>query len=90
MINFHCSNSVKNLFVELTCDSFCDLVPFIQFKKREKHPQKSDTFSKVAGLTFTVDSFEIFEIGNSCNSVNLKTTFTQRFHKVLLTRSVLY
>ena len=27
-----------------------DLVPFIQFKKREKHSWKSVTFSKVAGL----------------------------------------
>ena len=27
----------------------CDLVPFEQFKKREKHLWKSVTFSKVAG-----------------------------------------
>ena len=27
-----------------------DLVPFVQFKKREKHPSRSVTFSKVAGL----------------------------------------
>ena len=26
-----------------------DLAPFLQFKKREKHPPKSVTFSKVAG-----------------------------------------
>ena len=26
-----------------------DLVPFVQFKKREKHPWRSDTFSKGAG-----------------------------------------
>ena len=26
-----------------------DLVPFVQFKKGEKHPWKSATFSKVAG-----------------------------------------
>ena len=25
-----------------------ELVPFVQFKKREKHPWRSDTFSKVA------------------------------------------
>ena len=29
-------------------DALHDLVPFTQFKKREKHPWKSDTFSKVA------------------------------------------
>ena len=28
-----------------------DLVPFVQFKKREKHPWRSVTFSKVAGLS---------------------------------------
>ena len=27
----------------------CHLVPFVQFKKREKHPWGSVTFSKVAG-----------------------------------------
>ena len=26
-----------------------DLVPFVQFKKREKHPWRSVTFKKVAG-----------------------------------------
>ena len=29
-----------------------DLVPFIQFKKREKHPWRSVTFSKVTGYFF--------------------------------------
>ena len=27
-----------------------DFVPFIQFEKREKHPWRSVTFSKVAGF----------------------------------------
>ena len=31
------------------CDVFRDLVPLEQFKKREKHPWSSVTFSKVAG-----------------------------------------
>ena len=35
----------------IICDALRDLVPFAQFKKREKHPQRSVTFSKVAGLT---------------------------------------
>ena len=26
-----------------------ELVPFVQFKKREKHPWRTVTFSKVAG-----------------------------------------
>ena len=28
-------------------DALRDLVPFVQFKKREKHPWRSVTFSKV-------------------------------------------
>ena len=29
-------------------ETFCDLVPFVEFKKREKYPWSSVTFSKVA------------------------------------------
>ena len=32
------------------CDVLRDLVPFLQFKKREKHPWRIVTFSKVAGF----------------------------------------
>ena len=35
--------------VPIKCDVLQDLVPFVQFKKREKHPWRSVTFSKVAG-----------------------------------------
>ena len=35
--------------VPMQCDVLQDLVPFVQFKKREKHPWRSVTFSKVAG-----------------------------------------
>ena len=31
------------------CVALRDLVPFVQVKKREKHPWKSITFSKAAG-----------------------------------------
>ena len=31
------------------CDVLRDLVPFVQFKKREKHPWRNVNFSKVAG-----------------------------------------
>ena len=30
-------------------DALCDFLPFVQFKKREKHPWRSVTFNKVAG-----------------------------------------
>ena len=33
------------------CDVLYDLVPFVQFKKREKHPWRSVTFSKVTGFS---------------------------------------
>ena len=33
------------------CDALFDLVPFVQFNKREKHRWKSVTFSKVAGFS---------------------------------------
>ena len=35
-----------NLYIS---DALRDLVPFVQFKKCEKHPWKSVNFSKVAG-----------------------------------------
>ena len=31
------------------CGVLRDLVPFVQFKKREKHSWRSVTFSKIAG-----------------------------------------
>ena len=34
---------------ELHSDALRDLVPFVQFKKREKHPWRSVTFSKRDG-----------------------------------------
>ena len=34
---------------ELICNALCNLVPFVQFKKRGKHPRRSVTFSKVVG-----------------------------------------
>ena len=36
-------------FTLVICGALRDLTPFVQFKKREKHPWRSVTFSKVAG-----------------------------------------
>ena len=36
------------------CDALRDLLPFVQFRKREKHPWRSVTFSKVAGFSLKV------------------------------------
>ena len=43
--------------VLLANNALRDLVPFVQFQKREKHPWRSVTFSKVAGLTLIHGSF---------------------------------
>ena len=43
------SISPLGLFYGIICGTLRDLVPFAQFKKREKHPWRSVNFSKVAG-----------------------------------------
>ena len=43
----------KNLLIESICVALRDLIPFVQFKKREKHPWRSVNFSKVAGFSTT-------------------------------------
>ena len=35
--------------IKIHCDALRNLVPFVQFKKCEKHPWRSITFSKVVG-----------------------------------------
>ena len=48
---------ITNLFRESAnpqsyiCGALRDLAPFVQFKKREKHPWTSVNFSKVAGFS---------------------------------------
>ena len=42
--------SAKSLEDNHICDALRDLVPFVQFKKREKHPWRSVNFSKIAGF----------------------------------------
>ena len=34
-----------------------DLVTFLQFKKREKHPWWGVTFNKIAGFTFSMQLY---------------------------------
>ena len=49
------------------CGALRDLVPFVQFKKHEKHPWRSVTFSKVAGC--------FFHFLNCTNGIAQSTTF---------------
>ena len=43
------SNISLSLYLRGYLYALSDLVQFVQFKKPEKHPWRSDTFSKVAG-----------------------------------------
>ena len=42
------------------CDVLHDLVPFAQFKKREKNPWRNVTFSKVAGYPPCFTFFKLY------------------------------
>ena len=49
------------------CDALRDLVPFSQFKKREKHPWRIITLSKVAGFRLQLcekkhSSMDVFHV----------------------------
>ena len=44
-IEWPCENLSEKILS--MCDALRDLVPFVQFKKREKHPWRSVTYSKV-------------------------------------------
>ena len=52
----------KSNLVKCKCDALQNLVPFIQFNKRETHPWRSVTFAKVTGLkvTSSMDVFHVF------------------------------
>ena len=41
--------SYGTLLISIIFDVLRDFVPFVQFKKREKHPWRSVNFSKIAG-----------------------------------------
>ena len=43
--------SIKKVTGFHICDTLRDLLPFVQFEKREKHPRRNVSLSKVAGLT---------------------------------------
>ena len=45
-----------------------NLVPFVQFKKREKHPWRSVNFSKVAGSS---DALQL-AVSYCCKALNLR------------------
>ena len=48
--------------IKQICGALRDLIPFLQFKKREKHPWRSVTFSKVAGFSPPWVLFTFFKL----------------------------
>ena len=58
----------------LRCGAFRDLAPFVQFKKREKHPWRSVDFSKVAGPSLICFSYFCWNPANTYVS-NLKAFY---------------
>ena len=44
-------NLISNVFKKNNCDTLRDLVPFVQFKKREKHPWRSGTCNSACNFT---------------------------------------
>ena len=48
--NYNENQFISQSPINFICDVLRDLVPFVQFKKREKHQWRSVTFSKVAGF----------------------------------------
>ena len=49
VVQFIIRNLTEPFFICYSiCDALRDLVPYVQFKKREKHSWRSVTFSKVA------------------------------------------
>ena len=61
-----------------------DLIPFVQFKKRKKHPWRSVNFSKVAWVFFTF--FKLYE----CYQIAQCITYAESFAWVFFTFFKLY
>ena len=47
-----CLSSVNHTTKTIHLHTLCDLVPLVQFKKREKDPWRNVTFSEVVGFAF--------------------------------------
>ena len=70
----------------LKCGALNDFVPFVQFKKREKHPGKSFNFSKVAywGLQYSYKTEALFRTWSNIY-VFYKNVPSQMFYQALNT-----
>ena len=48
---YEVSKFVRQSYIYNICGALHNMVPFVQFKNRGKHPWRSVTFSKVAGFS---------------------------------------
>ena len=53
------NEDVDRAYGSCICDVLRDLVPFVQFKKHEKHPWRSVTFSKVEAFRISGPIVEV-------------------------------
>ena len=89
-----CQKPMMKLFLKIVnglatiCDAFHDLVPFVQFKKREKHPWRSVTFSKAANkgvllkVTLLHGCFSRF-LNCTNGTKSRKTSIKKLYHRLL-------
>ena len=66
-------------------DALCDLVPFAQFQKVEKHPRRSVTVNNVAGLPWVFFTFsKVCKLYHIAQNVSYES---RRFHALSHTNS---
>ena len=81
----------KSVKLTYLCDALLDLVLFLRFKRREKHPWRNVSFSKVAGLKITLlhRCFSLFLNGTHGTKLRKASHITpQTFQKYGKTKSV--
>ena len=60
------------LIYDIKCDALFDLVSFVQFTKREKHPWKSVNFSKVAGFSLGYEKKKMNDAAENINNLAMQ------------------
>ena len=59
---------VFHLIKKRICDRLRNLVPFLQFQKREKRPWRSGTFNKIKGFSLTSALIAVFQLAFLCQA----------------------
>ena len=72
------------VIIGFICDALCDLVPFVQFKKREKHPWMSDAFTKSKTSPWvSLKFFKLYKWYQMTQSISYGLAETLTLHLVL-------